>query len=176
MKFSQPVGLVKASIGKVEYRQAKGTARGSVHLRAALTPDIAMTLGIYDSVYTKQGTPRQNTPDKQTWSSGCGAFRALHEPEGLAQHYEIDGTTISDLSVETSGKKGLVLGLKLHFTGNAQMVELLDYWLKVGSAAGTCKITPADSNQKSMNEENAAAQMSIPGTAPNGKAKKAQVN
>ena len=176
MKFSQPVALVRAAIKKVEYRQAKGTARRSVDLRAALTPDIAMTLGIYDSVYTKQGAPRQNTPDKQTWSSGCGPFRAIHEPDGLSQRYEIDGTTISDLSVETSGKKGLVLGLKMHFTGNAQMVELLDYWLKVGNAAGTCKITPSESNQKTLAEA-PDTQISLPGAeAINGKRRKAVVN
>ena len=175
MKFSQPVTLAKAFIKRIEYRQAKGTARGTVEIRAALTPDIAMTLGIFDSVFTKNSTPRQNTPDKQTWSAGCGAFRALHQPEGLPQSFEFDGTTISDISVETSGKKGLILGLKLHCAGNAQLVELLDYWLKVGNAGGTCKITPAESNQDTI-PATAEAQMPLPGAEVNGKRKKAVVN
>lgn len=175
MRFSKTINLANASIGKVEFRRVKGVTRGIIEIRASLTADIAITLGIYHAVYLENGAPREALPDSQVWKSACGAFHAIRQPKGLNQSLEIDGRMISDIKIEPSGKKntGLRVSMKLHYAGSdTVLLEGFSYWLQVGEAPGSLKIVPSTEKQSS-----------IPGTeAPpleafnNGKAKKARVH
>ena len=181
MNFNHKLTFAKAVIKEVKARQIKGTPRGIVELRAALTHDIAISIGVASSVYAKNGTPLANMPDKQNWDHVCNAFRAIHEVDQKSldhqrQSFGFDGTQITDAKIEKSGKKGLVLSFKMHFAGADRIVDLISYWLHGGSGAGSCKLVPVDCAPESMSDQ-AEQQIPLPGTeAAKGKARKAQVN
>jgi hypothetical protein len=141
MQVTQVLELWDASIRDARLRMKNGAFSVRVNINAQLTPDLAAVLGCRDLIFLKNGVPREGVPDDQSWDGPlCPSFHGLLSVDGLRQEIQINGDSVTDLTVIRSSKEGMRLEVTLNYSGDP--LTFIAYWKEVGAAPGICKIRP----------------------------------
>lgn len=137
--FTEVLEAWDASIRGVTIKMNDGSFQIRIKVQAQFTPDLAVILGCRDSMFLENGAPREGIVEADL-DGGCAAFQGILTVDGLKQEFQMNGDSISDLTVKRSGKDGLRLEMRLNYTG--EPLTFIAYWKEVGAAAGVCKIRP----------------------------------
>lgn len=139
MQFTEEVEIWEAEIGAVSLKMKDGVITSRIQIKGRFTPELAQAFGCEDVVYTAKNIAR-DAFSEVVLDGGCPAFRALLEVQGLQQTIELNGDSVTDISIDRVSDGLLRVKLRLNCSGDP--LSLVNYWMLVGGAQGICKISP----------------------------------